>query len=258
MSTLPPFNSTTIRATEAPHPEWKVGEGLSRSALGSQWEEEVLKEGWKSWDMASTTPRDAYRILSSAVVPRPVAFISTEAADGVRNLALFSFFNVVSNNPPLLSISFTWSRDGANAKDTRHNIVRTKQFVVNLISEPFIEAANATAVDAPPEFDEWKVAGLTPEPSVSVKPARVKESAVSFECELYSFQDIFPDGADSPSATLVLGRVKHAHVRRAVLDGDEPVVDPAKYQVVGRLSGRTYARVGDTYDLARPDWREAV
>ncbi|TFY70471.1 hypothetical protein EVG20_g2530 [Dentipellis fragilis] len=217
----------------------------------------------------------------STVVPRPIAFVSTESATGERNLAPFSFFNVVSNSPPILSISVLW--DGANAKDTLHNIIGTKEFMMNLISEPFVEAANATAVGAPPDFDEWKIAGLTPEPSVStcarhtryeydilmccncicdvwvsVKPARVKESAASFECELLSSQDIFPDDSQTPSATLVLGRIKHAYVRKAVLHDDEPVVDATNFQAVARMGGRIYARVGNLYELVMPDWREAV
>ncbi|KAI0315139.1 hypothetical protein OF83DRAFT_1133414 [Amylostereum chailletii] len=198
--------------------------------------------------------RDMYKMLSSAITPRPIAFVSTVASDGVRNLAPFSFFNMVAFLPPLVSISMTLSPQ--RPKDTRENILATKEFVLNLISEPFAEAANATSVEAPAEVDEWIVSGLTEEPSTTVKPGRVRESAVSLECELYSYQDIYPDGADVPSTTIILGKVKVAHVRNAVLQADGLQLDPAKLRVISRLGGSTYARVGEGFDIARPSWKE--
>jgi len=127
---------------------------------------------------------------------------------------------------------------------------------VNLISEPFAEAANETSVEAPPDVSEWDISGLTQEPSLHVKPARVRESAVSMECELFQSQDIFPDGATLPSATLVLGRVKYVHVRNAVLRSNGLSADPAKLRPISRISGMTYARLGEGFDLKRPEWSD--
>ncbi|KIP08478.1 hypothetical protein PHLGIDRAFT_69237, partial [Phlebiopsis gigantea 11061_1 CR5-6] len=106
-----------------------------------------------------------YKILTSTVIPRPIAFVSTISSDGIPNLAPMSYFSLVAHNPPLLSVSFSLSK--GKPKDSRENILATKEFTVSIISEPFVEAANATSVDAPPEVDEWLLAGLTPEPSVS-------------------------------------------------------------------------------------------
>ncbi|KAH9013746.1 hypothetical protein EDB85DRAFT_1899577 [Lactarius pseudohatsudake] len=135
-------------------------------------------------------------------------------------------------------------------KNTRDNILATKEFVVNLISEPFVEAANEASVEAPADISEWDVSGLTQIPSVHVKPARVKESA------LFQSQDIFPDGSTIPSATLVLGRVRYVHVRNSVLQPDGLRANPAKLRPVSRISGLTYARLGEGFNLQRPEWSD--
>ncbi|KAI9509497.1 hypothetical protein F5148DRAFT_749520 [Russula earlei] len=251
---LAPFEEAhPFKLTETPNAGWKVGDGLSKTPLGRDWKaDEEL--GWKTWDMAQTSTPDATQILNSTVVPRPIGFVSTLSAENYPNLAPFSFFQVVAYNPPIISLSFRLSP--RQPKDTRENILATKQFVVNLISEPFIEAANATSVEAPADVSEWDISGLTQEPSVHVKPARVRESAVSLECELFQSQDIFPDGSTVPSATLVLGRVKYVHVRNSVLRPDGLQADPAKLRPISRISGVTYARLGEGFDMKRPEWSD--
>ncbi|KAH9961373.1 hypothetical protein BC827DRAFT_1342240 [Russula dissimulans] len=251
---LAPFaQAHPFRLTEPPDVGWKVGGGLPKTPLGRDWKaDEEL--GWKTWDMAQTSAQDATQILNSTVVPRPIAFVSTLSAENNPNLAPFSFFQVVAYNPPIISVSFRLSP--RQPKDTRNNILATKEFVVNLISEPFAEAANATSVEAPADVSEWDISGLTQEPSLHVKPARVKESAVSLECELFQSQDIYPDGATVPSATLVLGRVKYVHIRNSVLRPDGLRADPAKLRPISRISGVTYARLGEGFDLKRPEWSD--
>jgi len=178
----PPFAETqSFSLTEPPNVDWKVGDGLSNTPLGRDWKSDE-ELGWKTWDMAQTSPSDATQILNSTVVPRPIAFVSTLSAENKPNLAPFSFFQVVAYHPPIVSVSFRLSP--RIPKNTRDNILATKEFVVNLISEPFIEAANETSVEAPADVSEWDISGLTQEPSVHVKPARVKESAVSLECDV--------------------------------------------------------------------------
>ncbi|KAI0344577.1 hypothetical protein BDW22DRAFT_1354668 [Trametopsis cervina] len=159
----------------------------------------------------------------------------------------------VSANPPLLSISFTLGKN--RPKDSRENILSTKQFTVNIISEPFIEAANASAVEAPAHIDEWLVSGLTPEPSVSIAVPRVQESAVSFECELFKHIDIAAPESDEPTTTLILGLIKRVHVCKAVLRDDGRTVDPGKLRPVARLDGGLYSRMGEAFELPRPSWR---
>ncbi|KAL5506891.1 hypothetical protein ACEPAH_6347 [Sanghuangporus vaninii] len=272
---LPPFNtSPSFSLTQNLDEDWKFGDGLREQAeLGAKWKEDESK-GWKSITLDEIEKPLLYKLLISAVVPRPIAFVATLSEDGVQNLAPFSYFSLVSHNPPLVSISFTLPSSGV--KDTRENIKATKEFTVNIISEPFVEAANATSIDAPPEVDEFVVSGLTPLPSDIVKPPRVRESAISFECELFHFLDISPSGVvassqhpappspdtPAPANTLVLGRIIRAHIRRSVLSSPSSssssggeTVDPAALRAVARLGGTTYARVGPGFELPRPSWK---
>ncbi|RDB25416.1 Uncharacterized protein YwrF [Hypsizygus marmoreus] len=249
-SSLPLFNSTaSLTLTQPPQPSWKVGDGLSSTE--TKWMENG-EETRKTWDMDTTPPKDAYKLLTSSVVPRPIAFVSSLSVDGVPNLAPFSYFSMVSHNPPLVSISFRLSP--ARPKDSRENIIATKEFTVNIISEPLVEAANASSVESPADVDEWILSGLTMVPSEHVKPSYIKESAVSMECELYSFQDISPPKSTEITTTLVLGLVKKIHVRPSVLDADGDGIDPSKLRPVARLGNRTYSRLLDVFDLPRIPW----
>ncbi|KAI0081303.1 hypothetical protein K474DRAFT_1656808 [Panus rudis PR-1116 ss-1] len=233
--------------------EWKLGDGLAyTSPLHEEWKAQE-EEGWKTWCGKTTPSREMYRLLTSSIIPRPIAFVSSLSADGVPNLAPMSYFNVVSHNPPLLSVSLSLSP--RRPKDTRENIKATKQFTVNIISEPFIEAANSCSIEAPDYINEWKVSGLTPEPSILVKPARVKESAVNFECELYESLDFSSSPGESPSTSLILGLIKQIHVRNAVLDDTKQTVDAAKLRPVARLGGNAYTTLGNIFELDRPSWR---
>ncbi len=119
--------------------------------------------------------------------PRPIGFISSVNPDGVTNLAPFSYFTMANHDPPVVVVSFTHPppKDGQSSlKETCQNILDTKQFVANLISESFVEAANYTSVDAPKDVSEWALSGLTPVPSKLVKAPRVGESAFAMECDL--------------------------------------------------------------------------
>ncbi|KAL4250010.1 hypothetical protein ABKN59_005932 [Abortiporus biennis] len=233
----PPFNTSgSFRITQPPNPSWKLGDGLLvDNELGRIWKEDEHK-GWKTWITEEHKPRDRdiYKLLTSAVTPRPIAYVSTLSEDGVPNLAPMSYFSLVADEPPLLSISLLLSP--RKPKDTRENIQATKEFTVNIISEPFIEAANACAIEAPSDVDEWIVSGLTPLQSHHVKAPCVKESAFSMECELYELKDITPPGATNPTTTLIL-------------------VDPGKLRPVARLGGSTFARLGEGFNLSRPSWK---
>ncbi|KAH9176579.1 hypothetical protein EDB89DRAFT_1845733 [Lactarius sanguifluus] len=250
---LAPFaRAHPFRLTEPPNKNWKVGDGLSETPLGQDWKaDEEL--GWKTWEMAKTSAADATQILNSTVVPRPIAFVSTLSAENSPNLAPFRYgIRLVAYNPPIISVSFRLFP--RQPKNTRANILATKEFVVNLISEPFVEAANEASVEAPADISEWDVSGLTQIPSVHVKPARVKESAVSLECEVWNrLVDLY---STIPSATLVLGRVRYIHVRNSVLQPDGLRANPAKLRPVSRISGSTYARLGEGFDLQRPEWSD--
>jgi len=251
---LPKFNpAPSFKLTQSPNPGWKWGEGLSpeSSELAKQWKEDEA-QGWKSFSLKETHGRDVYFLLTSSIIPRPIAFISSLSSDGIPNLAPMSYFSLLAHDPPMIGVSFAIFQ--GIGKNTRDNILATKTFTVNLISEPFLEAANACSLDAPPEVDEWLVSGLTPEPSTLVKPARVRESAISFECELFHSHDLISNYGPEMTNTFVMGSIKLMHVRNAVLSPDGVNVDPAKLRPVSRLGMVTYARLGEGIDIPIPMW----
>ncbi|KIL66277.1 hypothetical protein M378DRAFT_75336 [Amanita muscaria Koide BX008] len=252
-STRPPFNKDTIfKLTQPPYPEWKYGDGLQPDQ--DRWRMEG-EESRSTWDLATMPPKqvDVYPLLTSAIIPRPIAFVSSLSPDGEHNLAPFSYFSMVGHNPPLLAVSFTLS--DRRPKDTRENILATKEFTVSIISEPFVEAANSTSVESPAEVDEWVLSGLTMAASVDVKPPFVRESAISMECELHSSQDIGPPGSSQCTTTLILGYIKRVHVRRSVMHEDGKTIDARKLRPVSRLGGSTYGRVVEGFDLPRVGWK---
>ncbi|KAF8217670.1 hypothetical protein K438DRAFT_1795427 [Mycena galopus ATCC 62051] len=247
---LPSFDPSDFQLTQPPNPSWAYGEPITATEQGKKWAEEA-EEGWKSINALEEDPRSLYGLCISGIVPRPVAFVSTIAEDGSKNLAPFSWFNQVSAKPCVISVSCTGS---PRHKDTANNIIATKSFTVNIISEPWIAQANSCSIDAPPGVSEWTLSGLTEEPSVSVKPARVKESAFALECELLQNVEI-KDTAGQVAANLILGTVKYIHVRKAVLN-EKGVVDPAKLKPIGRLGDISYAVIRDSFRISRPSWAQ--
>ncbi|QRW08507.1 flavin reductase-like domain protein [Ceratobasidium sp. AG-Ba] len=245
---------------QPPNKDWKAGQKFDESgtsAIAAEWAKGA-SAGYQTFLPEKEKPQDIYRLMISGIIPRPVAFVSSLAPDGTPNLAPFSYFSMVCHNPPLVSVSFTHSR--TRQKDSSVNIRQTKQFTVNIISEPWVEGANWTSTDAPVEVEEWIGSGLTKVESTFVKPPRVGESAFSMECELFSLQDISPpDDPDFVSGTLVLGHVKAIHVRKDIWVDDGKgigMMDPVKFRAVSRLGGTTFARVGEGFELPRPVWSE--
>ncbi|MCL6599094.1 MAG: flavin reductase family protein [Alicyclobacillus macrosporangiidus] len=195
--------------------------------------------------------QDSYKLLVGCVVPRPIAFVSTQSRDGVRNLAAFSFFNGVCPKPFIISFAPMFRGDGAK-KDTLRNIEETGQFVVNVVSDELVQQMNLTSPEYPPEVDEFAVAGLTPVPSRVVAPPRVAESPIQMECERVQILQ-FGDGPGG--GFLVLGRVVHLHVRDDLWAGDR--IDGSRWLPVGRMAGNEYTRASDRFRLKRPSLPEA-
>jgi flavin reductase (DIM6/NTAB) family NADH-FMN oxidoreductase RutF len=185
-----------------------------------------------------------YRILVGAVVPRPIAFVSTISPEGVYNLAPFSFFNVVCGDPPVVCFSPIWRNP---PKDTIVNIRATGEFVVNIVSEDFADRMNICSGEYPSSVDEFKMSGLTPVESVVVRAPRVRESHVNMECKLMQIVDV---SARPMGGSLVIGEVVRFHVDDAVID--EFRIDADKLRAVGRMSGSDYARTRDRFSLVRP------
>ena len=192
-------------------------------------------------DPGSMSSKDVYRFLISAVVPRPIAFVSTLSAGGVPNLAPFSYFNLVATEPPLVAIAIADRAD--DPKDTLRNIRESREFVVNVVSEPLLDAMVSTAGEWPRQTSEFGPSGLTPAPSERVRPPYVAESPLQLECRLY--REV-PLG----NSFLVAGEVVLARVRDDVLT--EGRVDPAKLRPVGRLGGELYAPLGPVLKRPRP------
>ncbi|KAF8056627.1 hypothetical protein FPV67DRAFT_645253 [Lyophyllum atratum] len=247
-------SSPGFKITDPPNPTWTYGQKIDETPAGREWMEGE-KHGWKTIDAATEEPRKLYGLLVSGIAPRPVAFVSTISEDGSTNLAPYSWFNQVSASPPVISLSCSKPADPTRMKDTVRNIMATKGFTVDIISEPWIAQANSCAVDAPEDFSEWPISGLTKEPSIHVKAPRVKESAFSMECELYQTVDIRDPMTSEVTTTMILGLVKYIHVRRDVLD-ERGNVDPGKLRPVARMGGTLYARINEGYKLKRDRWRE--
>ena len=189
--------------------------------------------------------QERYKLMTGAIVPRPIAWVSSLSKDGKPNLAPFSYFNAVSANPPVLMFSSGMHSDD-RPKDTMVNIEATEEFVVNIVTEAVVDAMNASAVVAPHGVSEFDFAGVTEAPSQTVKAPRVLESPVQFECSL---MDIYRVGNNS----VVFGRIGHIHVSDEVLL-ESYKIDPEALRPVGRLAGTTYSRVRDLFDLQRPKY----
>jgi flavin reductase (DIM6/NTAB) family NADH-FMN oxidoreductase RutF len=187
--------------------------------------------------------RDSYRLLTSVIAPRPIAFVSTVNKNGVPNAAPFCFFMGVTPTPP--TIAFSVIRRGDQKKDTIRNIEATRDFVINLVDENLAQAMNMASGSYPPDMSEFDVTGLTQVPSEIVTSPRIAESPVHLECKLRTIVEL----GDMP-ASLVIGEIVCYHVRENLIaDG---VVDVKKLRAIGRLGESTYARMSDLFEMIRP------
>jgi len=198
-------------------------------------------------DPAQLEYNDIYKLMIGIIVPRPIAFVSTIDAAGVRNLAPFSYFTACGSNPPVVCFSTSVRAGARSHKDTLRNVEATGEFVVNVVSEEFAAQMNATAAEVPPEVDEFVLSGLTPLASDLVKPPRVAESKVQMECRLHQIVTV----SEKPGGgILVLGEVLRFHVLESLLDGYR--IDPEKLNAIGRMGGPNYVRTHDRFEMQRP------
>lgn len=198
-------------------------------------------------DFATMTGPERYRLMASAITPRPIAWITSQSAAGLRNAAPFSFFNMMGADPPLLAVGLMRRGDGT-LKDTAANILATGEFVVHLVSEPMVAAMNLTCIDAPADVDEIELAGLATVPSLAVAPPRLVGAPVAMECRLAHHWD-------TAGSTVVLGEVLHFHCDDAYWDAQLRRIDTPAMHLVGRVhGGGWYARGTDLFSLDRPTW----
>lgn len=192
---------------------------------------------------------DVYKLLASVILPRPIAWVVTKDDAGALNAAPFSFFNVLSSDPPLIAIAFSAAPD-REGKDSLHHIRRRKEFVVNMVPEELAEAMNITASNAPRGTDETALAGLELAASKVVDVPRIAGSPVALECRL--FETIEPGG----STTILLGRVVYVHVRTSAFENPERLhIDPAQMRLIGRMhGGGGYCTTRDVFYIERKSW----
>lgn len=214
-----------FRYTKTVDPAWAFGDGANRlRSAADAHRKHVAIDPYEDGRPAGFN----YKLLISAVVPRPIAFVSTRSADGrAANLAPFSYFNVLNHDPPLFAVGFACGV--AEAKDTLRNVVDTREAVINIIGEPFLEAANAASVDAPYGASEWDVSGLTPEYDCeTVKCARVAEAVFSVEVKLDMLKEYGSKATPGKmTGTLAVFEGTRMWVREDALNEQRNLVDPA-------------------------------
>lgn len=242
-----PTNSSWI-PTKSPNHTWIPGTGatagcyntsLNHIAINPQSPERISKN---------------YKLMISTTVPRPIALVSTISGSGVQNLAPYSYFNNVTDDPPIYSLSF----HGEHPNDSLRNVLDSGELCISIVSDWFLEAANFTSVNSPPHISEWALAGLHPLPSTLVKPPHVGESAFSMECKVHSVLPLYsnPKAGEEmgvKTATLVLVEAVMFHAREDVLDAKQETVDIKLLRPVWRGGGITYGSCFDGFETPRPE-----
>lgn len=199
-------------------------------------------------DFSTLSARDAYRWMISTIVPRPIAWVSTVSADGVTNLAPFSFFQGICANPPTLMFVPVNNRQG-QPKDTIRNIEVVPEFVVNLVSRELGQQMNNTAALLPYGESEFTAFGIASTASEKIRPPRVAAAPIAYECTL---DRIVRLGEGPLAANVVFGRILALHVRDEVL-GTDGLPDARKLDLIGRMGGDDYTTTRDTFTMERPD-----
>jgi flavin reductase (DIM6/NTAB) family NADH-FMN oxidoreductase RutF len=204
----------------------------------------------RSFDLTKLPGKKAHAQLLGSVGPRPIAFASTIDENGRVNLSPFSYFNVFSSNPPILIFSPARRVRDNTTKDTLHNAEATKEVVINIVNYDLVQQMSLASTEYESDIDEFVKAGLTPLPSDLVKPPRVKESPVQFECRV---NEIVSLGDEGGAGNLIICEVLRMHVDEAYLNEDE-VVDTTKLDLVARMGGNWYCRAsGDAlFEVEKP------
>ena len=187
-----------------------------------------------------------YKLLTGIVIPRPIGWISTISEDGIHNLAPFSYFNAVGDDPP--HVMFSTVHSNISNKDTLNNVLTTKQFVVNMVTEDLVEQMNMTSQPIPANESEFELAGLTPIESILVLPPRVKECKITMECEMVHHYKL--ENSKTGGATIVIGKIVLFHIDKSVLL-DNYKINLETYKPIARLAGSNYSKLGDIFSIKR-------
>ena len=187
-----------------------------------------------------------YKLLTGIIIPRPIGWISTISEDGINNLAPFSYFNAVGDDPPHVMFSTVHSNN--SNKDTLNNVLATKQFVVNMVTEDLVAQMNMTSHPISANESEFELAGLTPIASSLVLPPRVKESKITMECEMVHHYKL--ENSKTGGATIVIGKIVLFHIDESVLL-ENYKINLETYQPIARLAGSNYSKIGEIFSLKR-------
>jgi len=192
----------------------------------------------KSIDPISLETKEIHKILLSSIAPRPIAFASTIDSNGNVNLSPFSYFNVFSSNPPILIFSPSRRVRDNTTKHTLENAMETKEVVINVVNFPIVEQMSKSSIEYEKGVNEFIETGLTQVKSMLVKPPRVLESPISFECKV---QDIVSLGESGGAGQLIIAKVVQIHIDKKFIDknGD---IDSEKLDLVARMGGDWYTR----------------
>lgn len=202
------------------------------------------------FDFDDLSARERYKLLIGTVVPRPIALVTTMDGKGRINAAPFSFYNVLTADPPILALGIENRRD-MSFKHTAQNIRETEEFVVNVVDETIMDAMNTCAIGFPEGVDELAEAGLNHTASRHIAPPRITKAPAAYECVRHMTLEL------GRSREIVLGRVVALHVRSDLLGSDRKTVDQAQLQAVGRMGADFNVRTQDMMDMPTPslqDW----
>ncbi|KAI9808192.1 MAG: hypothetical protein M1825_004649 [Sarcosagium campestre] len=235
--------------SKSPNPDWSLGDGANDGGESLQKhhvEIDPFEEGRPSVSN--------YKLLISGIVPRPIGFLSTRSKDGTStNLAPMSYTQVFNHDPPIFGVGFAGGFD--HAKDTLRNLAESRECVINMISEHFVEAANMTAINAPYGISEWVLSGLTPAPASKVQCSRVKESVFAIEGQLLETRE-FDSKATPGQKSGVLAIIEGVNfwVREDAINADKNLIDPDVLKPMSRLGGISYGRTTEGIEIPRPDF----
>lgn len=201
----------------------------------------------KKIDPKQISERENYKFLIGSIIPRPIAFVTSISEDGVVNAAPFSFFNIVSSNPPMISVSI--QRKKGEPKDTARNIRAKEQFVVHIVDTENVEQVNKTAANLPPDESEIAVAGLSLVKSEKIDVPGVKEAKVRLECVLEKALELGGDD-ENAGCDLIVGKVVYYHIEESLYEDGR--IDPKGLGAISRLAGNDYAEIGEQFTIERP------
>ncbi|OAX84196.1 hypothetical protein ACJ72_01428 [Emergomyces africanus] len=246
-------HSTPLTFIKSPNPKWKQGQG-GNDGQASLEKNHVEIDPYEAGRPANLN----YKLLISAVVPRPIGLLSTRSKDGKTvNVAPFSFTQMVNFDPPIIVVGFTG--DPNPPKDSLRNILETGECVVNTVSEHHLEAVNHCSISVPHGISEFDLTGLHQAPCATVKAPRVKESIFSIEAKLVETKEW--ESRANPgkkSGVMVILEGTRFWAREDAIDGEKSLLDPAVLRPVARLGGISYLRATNVMEIPRPSAKQAA